>query len=39
MDWRNNHAWPDVGYDMKIDGEVPAAYREASTRLADWSVS
>ncbi len=28
-DWQNNHASPDIGYDLTMDADVPGQYREA----------
>jgi hypothetical protein len=29
IDWQNNHASPDIGYDLKLDADAPGQYREA----------
>jgi hypothetical protein len=29
MDWQNNHASPDIGYDLKMDADAPGQYRES----------
>ncbi len=29
MDWQNNHASPDIGYDLKMDEDAPGQYRES----------
>lgn len=28
MDWQNNHASPDIGYDLKLDKDAPGEYLE-----------
>jgi hypothetical protein len=29
MDWQNNHASPDIGYDLQMDEDAPGEYRES----------